>query len=146
MKQLLVIEDGSEYLEFAERFLGHAFVVRGSRSLREALSALSVTPADGFLLDLRFERSPDEDLVGDIGTLAERRFAGSRERAAAYLREQQGAIVLGGLREAGHRAPAVFVHDFPQQRLENLRKLYGRVDAVPEFDARRIEAALGGGR
>ncbi len=146
MKQLMVIEDGTEYLEFAERFLAHAFVVRGSRSAREAFALLSAGPADGFLLDLRFERSPDEDLLGDVSELAERRFAGVRDRAAAYLREQQGAIVLAALREAGHDAPAVFVHDFPPRRLENLRKLYGRVDAVASFDARRIEAALGGSR
>ncbi len=146
MKRLMVIEDGSEYLEFAERFLGEAFAIRGARSARDALAALAAEPADGFLLDLRFERSPSTDLVGDVDALAERRFGGSRDRASAYVREQQGALVLAALRDAGHGAPAVFVHDFPAQRLANLRKLYGRVEAVPGFDARRIAEALGGGR
>jgi hypothetical protein len=34
------------------------------------------------------------------------------------------------------------VHPFPVRRLENLRRLYGSVEAVPQFDAAAIEAAL----
>ena len=52
--------------------------------------------------------------------------------------DQQGALVLAALREARCDVPAVFVHDFPERRLDNLRKLYGRVGAVGTFDAARI--------
>ncbi len=46
----------------------------------------------------------------------------------------------------GCDAPAVFVHDFPKRRLDNLRKMYGAVEAVASFDAAAILAALGAGR
>jgi hypothetical protein len=143
MKQLLVIEAGDELLPFVEHFFADELAIRSCRSGREALERLTTQPVDAFLLDLRFERSPEEELLGDLAGIAERRFAGSRERACAYLREHQGTFVLAALREAGHDGPAVFVHDFTPRQLSNLRRLYGRVEAVPSFDARRIEAALG---
>ena len=51
---------------------------------------------------------------------------------------------LGALRDAGVDAPAVFVTDFAPHRLANLQSLYGRVAAVPVFDAQAIRAALTG--
>ena len=60
--------------------------------------------------------------------------------------DQQGALVLGALREAGFPQRAVFVHDFPPRRLANLRALYGDVHAVPSFDAAAIRSALAGAR
>ena len=88
--------------------------------------------------NLRFERAREEDLIGDVGATAGRLFAGDEARAARWLKEQQGTLILGALREAGHGQPAVFVHDFPPRRLANLAKLYGRVGAVPSFDAGAI--------
>jgi hypothetical protein len=140
----MVIEDGDEHLSFAEHFFADTFEIRGCHSGREALERLTTQPAEAFLLDLRFDRLPEEDLLGDLPGIAERRFAGSRDRACEYLREQQGTFVLAALREAGHEGPAVFIHDFRPRRLYHLRRLYGRVDAVPTFDASRIERALGG--
>jgi CheY-like chemotaxis protein len=142
-RSLLVVEDGHEYEEFARLFLADAFRVEACRSGDEALAAARRAPPDALLLDLRFERAPAETLLGDVEGTAARLFAGDRTRALRYLKEQQGALVLAHLREAGIDAPAVFVHDFPARRLENLRKLYGRVEAVPTFDASRIRAALG---
>jgi hypothetical protein len=59
-----------------------------------------------------------------------------------WLQDQQGTLILAELRAAGHAQPALFVHPFPPRRLENLRKLYGAVDAVDSFDAAAIAAAL----
>lgn len=140
MPRLLVIEDGHEYEEFARLFLADRFKVVAAHSADEALRAMA-DGADALLIDLRFERARDEDLLGDLDAAA-RRFAGDRARAARWLKEQQGTLILGALREAGHGQPAVFVHDFPPRRLSNLRALYGRVSAVPSFDARAIVAAL----
>lgn len=142
---LLVIEDGHEYEEFAQAFLGERFEVRAAHSAEEALARLEEGMPDALLVDLRFERAAVGDLIGDVEATARRRFAGDTHRAIRHLKEQQGTLVLGVLREAGCHARAVFVHDFPRRRLANLRRLYGAVGAVPAFDAEAIAAALGEG-
>jgi len=48
--------------------------------------------------------------------------------------------VLAEIRKAGFAQRAVFVHDFPEERLKNLGRLYGDVHAVPSFDAAAIGA------
>jgi hypothetical protein len=145
MKRLLVIEDGTEYEEFARLFLSDRFEVRAARSASEALCLLEAAPADAFLVDLRFDRAPPEALLGDLDDVARQLFGGDRRRALTYLQDQQGTLVLGHLRQHGYDAPALFVHDFPARRLDNLRRLYGEVLAVPGFDAGRIREALGVG-
>jgi ActR/RegA family two-component response regulator len=145
MRRLLVIEDGNEYEEFARLFLADAFAIRAAHSAAEALALLREEPADGLLVDLRFDRSVERDLVGDIDETAERLFAGERESAIRYLRDNQGTLALAALREAGYDQVAVFVHDFNPRRLANLRRLYGDVRAVPSFDAGAIRRELGGG-
>ena len=50
---------------------------------------------------------------------------------------------LAHLRERGCHAPALFIHDFPARRLDNLRQLYGDVHAIPSFDASAIATVLG---
>ena len=143
MPRLLVIEDGTEYEEFARAFLSD-YLIDTAHSAKEALAHLGEEPCDGLLVDLRFERSPAIDLVGGVESTARRRFGGDTHRAIRHLKEQQGTLVLGELRRAGHHQPAVFVHDFPPRRLANLRKLYGEVFAVAAFDAKAITDALQG--
>jgi CheY-like chemotaxis protein len=147
MTSVLVIEDGTEYAEFARLFLGEQFEVAAAQSSAEALRILAERSAersiDVLLVDLRFDRAAPESLVGDIAGSAQRLFAGDRARALRHLQDQQGVLILAELRKAGHRQPAVFVHEFPGRRLENLRRLYGDVRAVPNFDAAALRMALG---
>jgi len=143
MRRLLVIEDGSEYAEFARLFLGHDFEVVAARSAEESLHALETQSIDVLLVDLRFDRAPLEMLAGNIEASAERLFAGDRSRALRHLQDQQGVLILSALRAAGHHQTAVFVHEFPARRLANLRRLYGEVRAVPSFDAKALRRALG---
>ena len=139
--RILLVEDGHEYEEFARLFLGgHEF--SAAHSSEEALALAAATHFDAFLVDLRFERAPVERLVGNLERTADELFAGDRARALRWLKDQQGTLVLAELRKAGHAQRAVFVHDFPRQRLDNLRRLYGDVRAVPGFDAAAIRAAL----
>ena len=139
--KLLVIEDGDEYEEFARLFLSERFdPIVSAHSAKEALER--VEGAEALLIDLRFERARVEDLLGDLNDVAKRLFAGDRDRATRWLKEQQGTLILGALREAGHVQPAVFVHDFPKRRLINLGKLYGAVGAVAAFDAKAIVQTL----
>ena len=150
--RLLLIEDGTEYEEFARHFLADRFEIDAAHSgaeARERLESAERDPAraiDALLVDLRFERARPEDLVGDLGELARRMFTGDLERARRWAKDQQGTLILGELRKAGFRQRAVFVHDFPPDRLANLRKLYGDVHAVPGFDAVAIARALEGTR
>ena len=58
------------------------------------------------------------------------------------MQDQQGILILADLRRRGFQQGAVFVHDFPTRRLQNLQKLYGAVRAVPTFDAVAIRRAL----
>lgn len=141
MALLLVIEDGDEYEEFARLFLADRFVVVTAHTAREALE-VAARGVEAMLIDLRFERARDEDLIGDVAGTAARLFAGDTARAARWLKEQQGTLILAALRDAGHAQPAVFVHDFPPRRLANLAKLYGKVSAVPSFDAAAIVREL----
>jgi ActR/RegA family two-component response regulator len=145
MRCLLVIEDGTEYAEFARLFLRPEFTVIVARSAAEAVRAADAEPACALLIDLRFDRAPQDVLIGDLDATAERLFAGDRARALRQLQDQQGVLILAELRKRGHRQPAVFVHDFPTRRLENLRRLYGDVRAVPNFDAQALRLALEGG-
>jgi hypothetical protein len=143
VKRLLVIEDGEEYLEFARVFLNDCFELAAARSSQAALDELALRSADALLIDLRFERAAAETLTGDPQATAARLFDGDLARAVRYLQDQQGTLILAALRARGHAQPALFVHDFPARRLDNLRKLYGDVRAVPTFDAAAIRSALG---
>jgi hypothetical protein len=142
MSRLLVIEDGDEYAEFARVFLAD-LEVTAARCAADAIEALRTHGADVLLIDLRFDRVPASALVGDVEATAARLFAGDRERALRYLQDEQGTLILADVRAAGFSLPALFVHDFPQRRLMNLRRLYGNVSAVPSLDAAMIRRALG---
>jgi len=139
VERLLVVEDGTEYEEFARLFLGDAFEVCVAHSGAEALGLL---PVDAVLMDLRFDRCPARDLVGNVAETADSLFGGDRARSLRYLQDQQGTLVLAELRLAGCDVPVVFIHDFPPRRLGNLQRLYGDVSAVVSFDASAIKHAL----
>lgn len=144
MKTLLVIEDGDEYAEFARLFLSRQFEILHAKSAREALAHLRARPVAGLLIDLRFDRATQEDLTGDIDEIAARLFAGDRERALRHVQDQQGTMILAVVRAAGFSQPALFVHAFPPRRLDNLRKLYGNVHALPSFDAAEFSRVFEG--
>jgi CheY-like chemotaxis protein len=144
VRRVLVIEDGTEYCEFARLFLGSDFEIVAAQSAAEAQSSLALRPVDAFLIDLRFDRASPESLVGDLESSARRLFSGDRARALRHLQDQQGVLILAALRAAGHAQPAVFVHEFPARRLQNLRELYGDVKTVPNFDAGALRMALAG--
>jgi hypothetical protein len=142
MKTLLVIEDDDEYAEFARLFLGARFHVAAAKRLCDALACLRTLPVDGLLIDVRFDRAPASDLIGDVSATATRLFAGDRERALRHLQEQQGILILAELRAAGFGQKAVFIHEFLPRRLENLRRLYAPICALPAFDAAALLQAL----
>ncbi len=141
MAQLLIIEDGDEYLRFFSRYLkDHQY--NQAHSLEACLNELDTSIPDGFVLDLRFDRVPREDLIGDVEDMAGNLFGGDLEAAWRYVVDNQGYLILQELRERGFNQPALLVAELPQRRQDNLRKLYGRIGVVPSFDRNRIARAL----
>ncbi|MCP4599170.1 MAG: hypothetical protein GY847_01305 [Proteobacteria bacterium] len=143
IKIILVIEDGNEYEEFAGLFLSDVCEIRAAHSASEALELLAARQVNAFLIDLRFDRAIENELVGDVQATAKRLFAGNMGSALSYLKDNQGVLILAELRKAGHVQPAVFVHEFAPGRLGNLRRLYGDVIAISSFDAAAIRRSLG---
>lgn len=142
MRSLLVIEDGNEYVEFARALLSNDFQVWQAQSFMQALQILTDQRIDALLIDLRFDRTLPESLIGNVSDTATRLFAGDTQRAVRYIQDQQGILILAELRRHAYHQPAVFVHDFPERRIQNLRKLYGDVSAVPSFDVATLLSAL----
>jgi CheY-like chemotaxis protein len=139
MTDLLVIEDGDEYVRFVEALLPELScqrVASGAAALAEAAEARA------FLVDLRFDRAAPTTLCGDRELVARELYGGDEARALRHLHDEQGVYILQALRRAGHRQRALFVHDFSPRRLAHLRERYGDVAAVRSFDAVAIRAEL----
>jgi hypothetical protein len=105
--RFVVCEDGTEYLDRFQRFLGDAFAFIPARDFAGALAAAA--NADGLLLDLDFRRTPPQDLVDEQGPATDRAVIdeGSRRRLA----ETQGILILRQLRARGVALPAVLFAD-----------------------------------
>ena len=142
MTTLLVVEDGREYLEFFQLFLKDDYSYRHAQSGRAAMSILDEDGIDMIVLDMRFDRTDESDLLGDEARVADDYFGGDRSRAQRYIKENQGTMILAALREESYTRPVLFVHDMPPKKLENLRALYGRIYVVPRFDAAAIRAEI----
>jgi CheY-like chemotaxis protein len=131
--RVLVVEDGLEYTDTLSRFLGEGFVVERAGSGHAALARLATGGIDAVFLDMRFDRTPAEELLGDVDTAADR-FNGDLLHARRFLEDHQGTYVLAALRAAGFTLPVLFSHDFAAEprRWERLRARHGPVDHLPD--------------
>lgn len=104
--KLVVIEDGQEYYERFQRFLGSDIQFARAACLAEARRELAAG-GQGLLLDLDFRRTSPTDLVDESGnthiTLAD----DERKRLA----EIQGILILRALRGLGCALPALLFAD-----------------------------------
>ncbi len=148
--RVLVVEDGYEYAELLGRFLPPAFELERAGSGPEALEAVARGSFDVILLDMRFDRTADELLLGDREALLAR-MGGDPRRVVEHLQVHQGAYILAALREAGCRLPVVISYDFDREprRWAHLRAhrapvTYLRDDARPEEVARHLARAASG--
>lgn len=148
-KIVLIVEDGDEYLENLSRF------APGPRYLQahggaEALRLLAAHDVALIYLDMRFDRIPERDLLGDRASV-ERSHGGDAARALRYLARNQGLFILHALREAGHGAlPVILAYDFSGEprRFEHLLSQHPALtwvpDAITPDEIRaRIERLLG---
>jgi len=134
---VLVIEDGSEYTEALDRLRpkeGSPMQFVRAANLAEARSLLESRAVDAVLLDVVFDRSPDDSLAGDLDALVTR-FGGDRPRAIRHLAENQGFYILDALAPILlPGAPVVLAYDFSLEtsRFESLRRRVPGLSGLPD--------------
>ena len=144
----LVIEDGTEYIECYTRFLPTGFAFTRAGSGPRALALLGEAAFDVIVLDMRFDRAPEAELLGNVDEVADR-FNGDLVAARVFLEDQQGTFILAAIREAGHALPVLLSHDFSTEprRWERLSARYAPVayladEAGPAEVGQQIRALL----
>lgn len=147
--KVLIVEDGHEYIETLGRFLPEVDWDRAG-SGPAALVCLAGGGPEALLLDMRFDRVPPEELLGDLDEAADR-FNGDPVRARRFLEDHQGNYVLAAVRDAGHRLPVLMSYDFSGEprRWARLAERYAPVDYLPDNAGpgevlRRLEDLVGG--
>lgn len=128
---VLIVEDGDEYLENLTRFVSGPSYVQ-THSGAAAIDALQTQDIDLVYLDMRFDRIPREDLLGDHA-VATREHNGDPVRGWRYLENNQGLFILNAMHQAGFgTTPVILAYDFSREagRLAHLRKRYPRLEWV----------------
>jgi len=143
-RRILVVEDGSEYVDGFERLAsarGLDAVFSRALDLETARATLVAEPPDALFLDVVFDRTPEDRLAGDAGPLVAR-FGGDRARAVRHLATHQGFYILDALAPLLASVPVVLAYDFAvePQRLEALRGRVRGLSGLP--DGASLSAAL----
>lgn len=146
--KVLIIEDGFEYLDTLQRFLPDIAWSREGSGPR-ALERLANEPFDAIFCDMKFDRTPEAEILGDAAAAAEA-FNGDPAQGRAWLAQHQGTYVVAALRAAGHALPVLWSYDFHDepQRWARLRARYAPIDDLPDHAApaevaRRLRALVG---
>jgi len=130
---VLIVEDGDEYLENLSRFVAGPSYVQ-AHSGAEAIEILASSDIDLIYLDMRFDRIPTADLLGDHAA-ATREHNGDPIRAWRHLQMNQGLYILDALRREGHgQLPVILAYDFSRERkrYEHLVKQHPTLRWVPD--------------
>lgn len=143
-RRVLVVEDGTEYVDGFERLAaarGLGIDFSRARDLESARAALAPPGPDALFLDVVFDRTPEDRLAGDAEALVTR-FGGDRARAVRHLATHQGFYVLDALAPLVPLIPVVLAYDFAAepQRLEALRARVRGLRGLP--DGTSLTAAL----
>ena len=137
-RTVLVVEDGTEYTD-AFRSLGASDSSESLELLRagdgaEARRILAEQRVDALFLDVVFDRTPPDRLLGDLEDVI-RRFGGDRRRADRHLAENQGFYLVSDLAPLlPASAPIVLAYDFSlePERLAALRRTAARLSGVAD--------------
>ena len=141
---VLVVEDGDEYLTNLSTFVAEGFGYRQAHSGIDACRMVREHAPDLVYLDMRFDRTPEGELLGNMVELVAR-FNGDVARARRFQQDNQGLFVLRALRETGFTGPVILSYDFgPEER--RFRSLSARDPALfycPDYaDATTIRVAI----
>ena len=128
-RTVLVVEDGTEYTDafrdLAPSGAGSPIELVRAADFGEARRVLADRAVDAVFLDVVFDRTPTEQLRGDLAEVI-RRFGGDRRRAERHLAENQGFYLLNELAPLlPEGIPVVLAYDFSAES-ERLAALRGR--------------------
>jgi CheY-like chemotaxis protein len=144
---VLVVEDGDEYLDNLSRFVRGPTYCQAHSGLK-AIEMLRSRQIDVVYLDMRFDRIPAKELLGDHA-LVTREHNGDPDRAWKYLMNHQGLFILAALKKSGFSAlPVVLAYDFSEEprRFENLKRQYPNLvwvsDAVSSTEIQELFDSL----
>lgn len=142
--RVLVVEDGDEYLTNLTTFVAEGVAYRQAKSGGQAVEMIAAEEPDLVYLDMRFDRTPIEELLGDMVQLTGR-FNGDIGRARRFQQDNQGLFILRALRDAGYRRPVILSYDFAAEE-KRFRALSAKDPALfycPDYaDARTIRQTI----
>ena len=130
---VLIIEDGFEYIDRANQWLAEDFEFTRAGSGQEALLLLKETPFELIYLDMNFNRTDAELLLGPLGEMKER-FGGDEEQALEFLFRHQGLYILAEIRGAGCLQPVLISYDFSAEpkRWQHLKEKYDPIQFLSD--------------
>jgi hypothetical protein len=124
----LVCEDGMEYLERFERFLGTRYQFVQSQCAGELLlHVVEHAPIVAVLLDLDFRRTDGSRLIDEEGNALERSKSEERKRLIA----NQGIAIAKALRRVGSAVPILLFADVPGPQARFLEQHFVPLTVVP---------------
>ena len=141
---VLVVEDGDEYITNLRTFVREGIDYTQARSGAEACKLARELSPDVVYLDMRFDRTPLEWLLGDLVALSSR-FNGDTGRARRFQQDNQGLFILRALRESGFVGPVIISYDFEheQRRFEALSARDPALSYCPDYaDAQTVREAI----
>jgi DNA-binding NarL/FixJ family response regulator len=142
--EVLVVEDGNEYMTNFTTFVAAGIRYVQAQSGGAACELALRGAPDVVYLDMRFDRTPIDELLGDLVALTAR-FNGDVARARAFLQDNQGLFILRALRDAGYSGPVILSYDFSaeERRFRALTAKDPGLSYCPDYaDARTIRAAI----
>ena len=142
--RVLVVEDGDEYITNLTTFVAEGIDYRQAKSGGRACEMIEEEVHDLVFLDMRFDRTPIEELLGDMVQLTGR-FNGDSGRARRFQQDNQGLFILRALRDAGYRRPVVISYDFgaEEKRFRALSRKDPSLHYCPDYaDAKTIRQTI----
>ena len=141
---IVVVEDGDEYITNLTTFVAEGMEYRQAKSGMQACELIAQRAPALVYLDMRFDRIPEEDLLGDIVQLTAR-FNGDVSRARRFQQDNQGLFVLRAVRDAGFVGAVILSYDFSaeERRFAALKARDPALHYCPDYaDASTIRATI----
>lgn len=141
---VLVVEDGDEYLTNLTTFVSEGVSYSQAKNGSRACQMMTELNPDLVYLDMRFDRTPVDELLGDMVALTGR-FNGDAARARRFQQDNQGLFILRALREAGFEKPVILSYDFSaeERRFKALSARDPALSYCPDYaDATTIREAI----